>query len=185
MRRRPPRTITPESLQVDGRSLIRLREGVAMRDGVVLATDVYAAAADDLATPRPTLLERTPYGIRKQRFSDGLHADGRPVTPESGALYFVERGYVVVRQDCRGRGDSDGIFSKYTGEAADGVDTLEWIAAQPWSDGRIVTAGVSYSAHVQTAAASLGGPGVHAMILDSEASRAPTRPAGASGGRSN
>lgn len=159
--------ITFETLHDQGRSTQRTRLSVPMRDGVLLATDVYSDVPLESATPLPVLLERTPYDIRAMRPSDGRHADGSAVSPESGAGFFVERGYIVVRQDCRGRGGSEGVFSKYTGEAEDGFDTHAWLTEQPWCDGRIITAGVSYSAHVQAAAASVGAPGIAAMILDS------------------
>lgn len=159
--------ISSETLQHEGRSTQRTRVTVPMRDGVLLATDIYSAVPLEQLSPLPVLLERTPYDIRAMRPSDGRHADGSAVSPESGAAFFVDRGYIVVRQDCRGRGDSDGVFSKYTGEAEDGFDTQAWLAQQPWCDGRIITAGVSYSAHVQAAAASVGAPATAAMILDS------------------
>ncbi|WP_406498441.1 CocE/NonD family hydrolase [Streptomyces sp. NBC_01604] len=136
-----------------------------MRDGTELVTDVYAA--DPNPAPRPVLLERTPYGRRKARGSDGAFASWNPPPPEAVCRRFVERGYHVVRQDCRGRGESGGEFVKYLNEAEDGYDTVEWLAAQPWCDGRVATMGVSYAAHVQTALASLGTPSLSAMFLDS------------------
>lgn len=146
----------------------RQRHLVPMPDGVRLATDVYLPPLDAGGSlPRPVVLERTPYGIRNLRASDGTHSGGRPVTPDSGAAILVAAGYAVVRQDCRGRGASEGRFTKYTGEVEDGVATHEWILRQPWCDGRIATIGVSYSAHTQAATASLGAPGLAAMILDS------------------
>ena len=147
----------------------RTRLFVPMRDGIALATDVYWPVGADLETqaPLPVLLERSPYDVRAPRGSDGRHADGRGATPESGAAFFVDRGFVVVRQDCRGRAGSGGIFSKYVGEADDGFDTHAWLAAQPWCDGRIITHGVSYGAHTQTAAASVRASNIAAMVLDS------------------
>lgn len=143
---------------------------VSMRDGICLATDVYFpkefGSLEDVP-PLPLLLERTPYGIREMRPSDGVHADGSAISPCSGADYFVARGFIVVRQDCRGRGDSEGVFTKYIGEAEDGIDALQWLGAKDWSDGRINMVGVSYSAHTQAAAASLGGPHMASMIMDS------------------
>ncbi len=65
----------------------------------------------------------------------------------------VERGYAVVVQDVRGRYESAGSFDPYKHEGHDGYDTIEWIAAQPWSNGRVVTAGLSYPGAVQWLAA--------------------------------
>lgn len=132
---------------------------VPARDGVVLVADLYAGRPDP--PPGPVLLERTPYGRRLVRPSDG------PLGPEAATQRFVAGGYLVVRQDCRGRGDSGGTFTKYLNEAADGYDTVEWIAGQSWCDGRVATMGVSYSAHAQAALASLGAPHLAAMFLDS------------------
>lgn len=162
-------TVIGSSIEQTDATTQRRRLLVAMRDGVELATDVYWPSGVRLEqlVPRPALLERTPYGIRATRSSDGRHADGTQVTPESGAQFFVQRGYVVVRQDCRGRGDSDGVFTKYVSEAEDGVDTHRWLAGQHWCDGRIATHGASYSAHTQAASASLSAPNLVAMILDS------------------
>jgi putative CocE/NonD family hydrolase len=83
------------------------------------------------------------------------------------ATFFVERGYAVVYQDCRGRYESEGAFVKYTSDGEDGYDTCAWIVAQDWSNGRIGTKGLSYAAHTQAALGSLGAPGVVAMFLDS------------------
>jgi putative CocE/NonD family hydrolase len=135
------------------------------RDGVILSADLYT----DSPTParRPVILERTPYGRRRQRSSDQDHHDEPVPQPEDIAQYFVAGGYHVVRQDCRGRGDSGGRFAKYLNEGPDGADTIEWIARQPWCDGRVVMTGVSYSAHVQSAAAAESPSGLAAMFQDS------------------
>lgn len=135
------------------------------RDGVVLVADLYADSPN--AGPGPVILERTPYGRREARTSDGALGGENPPAPETVAGVFTRGGYRIVRQDCRGRGDSGGNFVKYLNEAADGYDTVEWIAAQPWCDGRVATMGVSYSAHAQAALASLGAPHLAAMFLDS------------------
>jgi uncharacterized protein len=136
---------------------------VTMRDGCRLATDIYGATA----VPRPVLFERTPYGKRRQRDSDQSRRDQPVPEPEQIAGFFVERGYVVVRQDCRGRGRSQGTFVKYLNEGDDGADSIAWIRAQPWCNGTVVMNGVSYSAHAQTALAAQNPPGLAAMFLDS------------------
>ena len=141
---------------------------VAMRDGVHLATDIYrpAHAGVALAGRFPTILERTPYGRNVTYFRDITAADPTPKTRAEVAAYYVRRGYVVVLQDCRGRHDSEGEFIKYLNEGADGFDTCRWIRAQPWSDGRLGTMGLSYAAHTQVALACLDPPGLAAMYID-------------------
>src|SRR5215212_11587142 len=51
-------------------------------------------------------------------------------------------------------------------EAEDGYDTLLWLAAQPWCNGRVATMGLSYAAHTQMALGCLGAPGLAAQFLD-------------------
>ncbi|MGA5896517.1 CocE/NonD family hydrolase [Streptomyces venetus] len=159
------RTGRPEPLQ-DG-ALWRRTLHVPMRDGVALAADLYSASPAPETTAFPVLLERTPYGRRAQRGSDQDRADAPLPRPEEIARHFTDAGYHVVRQDCRGRGDSEGTFVKYLGEGPDGADTIAWIKEQPWCDGRVVMTGVSYSAHCQAAAAAEGTSGPAAMFQDS------------------
>ncbi|WP_406437700.1 CocE/NonD family hydrolase [Streptomyces sp. NBC_01613] len=148
-----------------GRTCWRLVLRTRARDGVLLIADLYADRPDP--GPGPVILERTPYGRRDARGSDGALGAENPPAPETVAEVFTRGGYRIVRQDCRGRGDSEGTFVKYLNEATDGYDTVEWIAQQPWCDGRVATMGVSYSAHAQAALASLGAPHLAAMFLDS------------------
>jgi putative CocE/NonD family hydrolase len=119
---------------------------IPMRDGVRLAADIYQPARDGelLPGPFPTILMRTSYDKTAQRYVD--HAD-----------YFTPRGYVVVLQDLRGRYRSEGKGQYYhmanEHEGQDGYDTIEWIAGQPWSNGRVGMAGSSHVGLVQTQAA--------------------------------
>ena len=109
---------------------------IPLRDGLTLGADVYGAR-DARA---PVLLIRTPYG--KQGYRD-----------ESLVARALERGYVVVVADVRGRYTSQGEFDAYRHEGLDGYDAIEWLATQPWSTGRIATAGLSYPGAVQWLAA--------------------------------
>ena len=121
---------------------------VPMRDGVILRADLWRPGA---AGRYPTLVYRTPYGK----------------TPTAqGALVkkAVARGYAVVVQDVRGRFASDGEFRAYTQEGADGFDTIEWAAAQSWSNGRVGTFGLSYPGAVQWLAAVQSPPHLVAMV---------------------
>ena len=100
-----------------------------MRDGVVLYADVYRPEANGRF---PVLLMRLPYD--------------KNLRPRPGDIdYFVERGYVVVVQDTRGRFASEGQeYYPLIYEIEDGYDTVEWAAVQPWSDGNVGTLGQSY-----------------------------------------
>ena len=66
---------------------------------------------------------------------------------------FVQSGYAVVTQDCRGRFDSAGEWDPYVNEAVDGHDTIEWIGSQQWCDGNVGMFGSGYGGYVQTRAA--------------------------------
>jgi putative CocE/NonD family hydrolase len=122
---------------------------VPMRDGVMLRADVYHPAA---AGRYPVLVYRTPYG---------KHVPG---AAQQTARKAVARGYVVVMQDVRGRYASDGEFLPYQQEGADGYDTIEWAAKQPWSNGAVGTFGLSYPGAVQWLAAVESPPHLKAMV---------------------
>lgn len=129
---------------------------VAMRDGVRLATDIYRPARSGvpLEGRRPVLFLRTPYDKSSDRFT-------------AEATFFARNGYVVALQDTRGRFRSGGTFTKYgDDEPRDGYDTIEWLAARPWSDGRVGMWGTSYAAHAQADAAKLAPPHLAALVLN-------------------
>ena len=115
---------------------------VPMRDGIRLATDVYRPARDgELVEGRyPTILCRTPYDKTDKRYSEI-------------ADFFVPHGYTVCLQDCRDRYRSEGTREYFHAatphEGEDGYDTVEWIAEQRWSNGRVGTVGSSFAAITQ------------------------------------
>jgi putative CocE/NonD family hydrolase len=120
---------------------------VPMRDGVVLAADVWRPAGDGAV---PVLVSRTPYGRT-------MAAAMSP--PET----LVEAGFAVVVQDCRGRFDSEGEWVYVHCEVDDGYDTVEWAAAQSWSNGRVGMFGASYMGYTQWLAAIARPPHLEAM----------------------
>lgn len=142
---------------------------VTMRDGIGLATDVYRPAKDGkvIEARLPAIMERTPYGKSERSRSEIEIGMSMPMKREEVASYFVRAGYAVIYQDCRGRYNSEGEFSKYISEAADGYDTASWLVEQPWSNGRFGTMGLSYAAHTQAALACLNPPGLACMVMDS------------------
>ena len=125
-----------------------------MRDGVSMATDIYLPAVGGIRAEGkfPVIVERTPYGKRLPK----LVANGK---------YFARRGYVCAVQDVRGRFGSEGEWYAFAKEAHDGYDTVEWLAAQPWSDGKIGTMGDSYAGSDQAALATLDPPHLATMIV--------------------
>ena len=123
------------------------------RDGVALSNDVYFPARNGtaVADPLPVLLERTPYGKREAERAER-------------ARYFTRHGYVVVIQDCRGCFDSEGDLYFLRDEANDGYDAVEWIAQQPWCNGKVGTFGTSYAGWTQTSMAALNPPHLACQI---------------------
>jgi predicted acyl esterase len=102
---------------------------IPMRDGVRLSTDFHIPLG--AALPLPVILIRTPYGKNGS-------------TPPLCAV-FPEQGFILAYQDVRGRHESEGVFVANAGpEREDGYDTLEWLAAQPWCNGKIGAWGSSY-----------------------------------------
>ena len=85
-------------------------------------------------------------------------------TSRSGRPRFLQAGYAVVMQDCRGRYDSGGDFVGYVNEADDAADTLEWLAAEDWCDGTIGMFGQSYVAFTQLSALRSGNPALKCIV---------------------
>lgn len=119
---------------------------VPMRDGAELATDIYRPEAKGRF---PIILVRTPY--KKEMV-------------ELQARYYARRGYVFAVQDCRGRFGSTGAWEPLVNEPADGYDTIEWLADQPWSTGKVGMTGGCYQALVQWLAASRRPPHLVTII---------------------
>lgn len=142
---------------------------IPMRDGVLLATDIYMPVRGDAhtGTPLPVILERTPYDKSGVSRSERSQADPNPIPRSELAQKIAGEGYIVIWQDCRGRYASQGTFTKYLCEGEDGYDTMAWIVSQPWCNGKIGTMGLSYGAHTQMALACLNPPGLACMIVDS------------------
>jgi putative CocE/NonD family hydrolase len=140
---------TPKTWQMR----IEFDQRIAMRDGITLSADIYFPAGDMAETVLwPAILLRTPYVKVNLQVLEN-------------ARYFVEHGYVYVAMDVRGRGDSDGEFVPYVNDGRDGYDAIEWLAAQPWSDGNVGTVGSSYPGCIQWLAALQQPPHLRAMIV--------------------
>ncbi|MGZ0657163.1 CocE/NonD family hydrolase [Coraliomargarita sp. W4R53] len=122
---------------LDNDVLVDRRVSMVLSDGTMLTSDIYRAHN---AGPQPVLLMRQPYG--REIASTVVYAQ-----PE----YFARAGFMVVIQDVRGRGESEGDFETFQNEAKDGRETIEWAAALEGSDGRVCMYGFSYQAYTQLA----------------------------------
>jgi predicted acyl esterase len=123
---------------------------VRMRDGVRLATDVYLPDAPGRA---PAVLVRVPYG------KSGLYTGMAQI-----AELFTSAGYAFVAQDVRGKFGSEGERFPWVHEAADGADTIAWLAGAAFCDGRVGMVGDSYYGFTQWAAASEAPPALRAIV---------------------
>ncbi|HKV06033.1 MAG TPA: CocE/NonD family hydrolase [Candidatus Acidoferrales bacterium] len=118
-----------------------------MRDGAVLRADLFRPLAEGTY---PVILIRTPYN--------------RLTNLDAGCRY-AEAGYIAVIQDVRGRFGSGGSWYPFVNEGLDGYDTVEWAAALPGSNGKVVMVGGSYTGSVQVAAALYHPPHLAGLAL--------------------
>ena len=146
---------------------------VQLRDGAVIRADIYRPNDDD---PHPTIMWYAPYGKRgsllnmdafehptrmdvPRSWEDGLNSFEAP-----NPSYWVSHGYVVVSPDPRGIGMSEGnAYAWGSGQTKDEYDLIEWIAEQPWSNGKIGLTGTSYLAMSQYAVAGANPPHLAAI----------------------
>ena len=150
---------------------------VPMHDGVRLNTFVFLPAAGG---PRwPVILHRTPYGIAAADAQDKFDCSKAwlpsAAEPMRGSILrgwraIVSHGYAAVYQDTRGRHGSEGEDRVYADDRSDGHDTLEWIAHQPWSNGRVGVSGSSAGATTAFAAAATRHPSLVAFFAQAGAS---------------
>ena len=114
---------------------------IGLRDGTTTYADVFRP---DAPGRFPALLQRTPYD-RTSPMSRSLMVD---------CTRAALQGYAVAIQDVRGRYASEGDFYTFHNETDDGYDSVEWIASQPWCDGKVGMFGSSYVGATQWLAAS-------------------------------
>jgi len=123
---------------------------VVMRDGVTLRANVYRPAEGG---PFPVIMERTPYGKDAPRPSAAIDA-----------VRAAGQGVAVVVQDVRGQASSEGgSFYMFRDEFADGFDSVEWAAAQPFCNGHVGLYGTSYGANTSWQAAIADPPALGAI----------------------
>jgi putative CocE/NonD family hydrolase len=109
---------------------------IPLRDGVKLSATVYLPT--DPAAKAPCIFTLTPY------ISQSYHDRG---------MYFATHGYPFLTIGVRGRGNSEGSFRPLIQEANDGYDVVEWLAQQPYCNGKVAMWGGSYAGYDQWATA--------------------------------
>ena len=120
---------------------------VTMRDGARLVVDIFRPDAEGRF---PAVLCQTPYNKSGQA---------------TRAKWFAERGYAVVNSDSRGRFESEGDWDPFSPKhKTDGYDLIQWIAGQPWSNGRVGTYGLSYMGWTQWWTATQTPPALRCIV---------------------
>lgn len=151
---------------------------VTMNDGVVLRADIFRPAQG----PAPAILSYGPYGkglafqdgypsawkILEDKYPDAVRGSSNQfqnwevVDPEK----WVPDGYVCVRFDSRGAGRSEGTVDHHSArETEDLYACVEWAASQPWCNGKVGLAGISYYATNQWRVAALQPPHLAAICV--------------------
>ncbi len=167
-------TPVPEGIHIDW------NVPVPVRDGTVLRVNIFRPTAGDGA-PVPVILSAHPYNKdllpAKTKSGHAVNFQYRlfpqPKTIRLSALTsweapdpaaIVPRGYAVVNADMRGGGSSEGTARLFSDEEAqDYYDIIEWLAAQPWCNGKVGLEGVSYLAISQYKVAALRPPHLAAI----------------------
>jgi uncharacterized protein len=109
---------------------------IPLRDGTHLSAIAYLPVGEQ--RPRPCVFTLTPY------IAQSYHDRG---------VYFASHGYPFLSVDVRGRGNSEGEFHPLIQEAKDGYDVVEWLAQQPYCNGKVTMWGGSYAGYDQWATA--------------------------------
>jgi putative CocE/NonD family hydrolase len=138
------------AMQMDQKITVDFDVPAKLRDGTILRANVYRPAGEG---QWPVLLTRLPYG---KDFPIGASV--------MDPAQVARRGYVVIVQDTRGRMTSEGEWAPFINEAQDGVDTIEWAALLPYSNGEVGMYGISYFGFTQWSAAVHQPPALKAMV---------------------
>jgi predicted acyl esterase len=164
------------------RGIVKLTDvRIPLRDGSYVCADIFLPADDE---KHPVIMNQGFYGksfdhgviggpaeaqqkeeLEDRYFTgnpDGLQYENHESVDSS---VWVPRGYVCIRVDARGVGNSWGLQAPFSvQQAEDYYDAIEWAGTQPWSNGKVGLWGMSYLAITQHTVASLQPPHLAAMI---------------------
>ena len=151
---------------------------ISTRDGTVLRVNVFRGQGDG---PLPAIVSIHPYGkdklptrrgkrwtypfqYRIMRQPDAVRFSELTGWEAPDPAWWVNQGFAVVNADLRGCGHSEGTGRMFSPqESEDAYDVVQWVADQPWCDGRVVMLGVSYLAISQYGTAALHPPALRAI----------------------
>jgi uncharacterized protein len=151
---------------------------VTMRDGTKIAIDVWLPENLSPKTKVPTVLRATPYHRATEVVDKDVVANLPPELQARFALpelispktkepdYFNKAGYALVTVDVRGRGASFGTATGILSpdEIKDLSEIVDWVVAQPWSDHKVGTTGISYNGDTAELLALTNNPAVKAIV---------------------
>ena len=147
----------PNASSANHHNKIEITEvSITMPDGIRLAADIYWPAGADKKDHFPILLEYLPYRKDENRARNySLYS------------YFLENGYLVVRVDMRGTGNSEGITIPYEYsdiELDDGEEVIDWLSQQEWSTGSVGMFGISWGGFNSIQMAMRNPPALKAFV---------------------
>ena len=142
----------PSRSEYIAKNYVKSEHAIPMRDGVRLHTVVYQPK--NPSEPLPMVMHRTPYSC--QPYGDAMSGRIGP------SAYMEKEGYIFVRQDVRGRWNSEGSYDNMRphvpgdsdiDESSDTYDTIEWLLANVNNNnGKVGIAGISYPGFYSAAA---------------------------------
>ncbi|NBF09308.1 CocE/NonD family hydrolase [Pseudomonas sp. Fl4BN1] len=128
---------------------------IPLRDGTHLAARIWLPASAGVER-YPAILEYLPYRKR----------DGTAVRDALSHPWMAGQGYVCVRVDMRGNGESQGLMADeyLPQEQQDALEVLDWLCAQPWCDGNLGMMGISWGGFNSLQVAALQPEALKAII---------------------
>jgi uncharacterized protein len=156
---------------------------IKMRDGIVIYADLFRPTG---GTNLPTVIAWTPYGKNEgtpgiafasfgkggQQIPSDTPPPGVTLSDVSGLQvfegpdpgYWCAHGYAILNVDPRGSFNSGGKGGMMSAQGSDdGYDAVEWVASQPWSNGKVAFSGNSALAMAQWGIAALRPPHLAAI----------------------
>ncbi|MFZ0738978.1 MAG: CocE/NonD family hydrolase [Candidatus Acidiferrales bacterium] len=153
----PPRAVSTDGVSAPAYGVRLEHQTIPMKDGVRLAVTLYMPDGAKAGEKFPPILEYLPYRKDDDTFPGdyALHS------------YFAHHGFVGARVDIRGTGQSEGQtpdreYSQQ--EQQDGLEVIDWLSRQPWSNGSVGMMGISWGGFNSLQIAMRHPPALKAII---------------------